>query len=127
MTDGVGDGEEAMILRLFQVTTHPGKEAAFAAFFHGTAIPLMRTVDGLLAVLPGAARMDTPNAFAFVMVWRDLDALKAFAGEDYAAAHIHRDEADLVATRSVAHYDLVSPGSKGLLSEIVHGHTTHTH
>jgi hypothetical protein len=103
-----------MILRLFQVTTHPGKERAFATFFHETAIPLMQRVDGLVAVLPGAPRRDTPNAFAFVMLWRDLEALKAFAGEDYAAPHIHPDEAELVAARGIAHYDLVAEGTKGL-------------
>lgn len=103
-----------MILRIFQVTTHPGKEAEFGTFFHQTAIPLMKTVDGLLAVLPGAPRPDTPNAFAFVMVWRDLEALKAFAGDDYAAPHIHPDEAELVAARSITHYDVVADGTVGL-------------
>ncbi|MCR9086778.1 MAG: hypothetical protein NXH97_08545 [Rhodobacteraceae bacterium] len=103
-----------MILRVFQVTTQPGKAADFAAFFHDTAVPLMLSVDGLLAVLPGAARHETPDAFAFVMLWRDLDALKAFVGEDYASPHIHADEAALVAARSITHYDLVEEGAKGL-------------
>lgn len=103
-----------MILRLFQVTTKPGREADFAAFFHNTAIPMMLSVDGLLAVLPGAARPETPNAFGFVMLWRDLDALKAFAGEDYEKPHIHGDEVEFVATRTISHYDLVEEGAKGL-------------
>ena len=96
-----------MIMRIFQVTTHPGKEAAFAEFFHDTAIPLMTSTDGCLRVLPGAARPDHPRDFAFVMVWRDLDALKAFVGEDYDSPHIAPDEAELVAHRRIAHYDLV--------------------
>jgi quinol monooxygenase YgiN len=96
-----------MILRIFQVTTHPGKEAAFARFFHDTAIPLMNATEGLVEVLPGAARADSPREFSFVMVWRDLDALKAFVGEDYTSPHIAPDEAELVAERRIAHYDLV--------------------
>jgi len=96
-----------MILRIFQVTTHPGKEAAFARFFHDTAIPLMNAAEGLVEVLPGAARADSPREFSFVMVWRDLDALKAFVGEDYTSPHIAPDEAELVAERRIAHYDLV--------------------
>lgn len=96
-----------MIIRIFQVTTHPGKEKEFAEFFHGTAIPLMKGTDGIVSVLPGAARPETPNEFSFVMVWRDLDALRAFVGEDYSNPHIDPAEAELVASRTIRHYDLV--------------------
>ncbi len=97
-----------MIMRIFQVTTHPGKAAEFGAFFHDTAIPLMRRTEGLIDVYPGAPRPDSPNEFCMVMMWRDLDALKAFAGEDYTNAHILPEEADLVAARTIKHYDLVA-------------------
>lgn len=96
-----------MIMRIFQVTTHPGKERAFTDFFHNTAIPLMKGTDGIVSVLPGAARPETPNEFSFVMIWRDLDALKAFVGEDYRSPHIDPAEAELVASRTIRHYDLV--------------------
>lgn len=96
-----------MIMRIFQVTTHPGKEAEFSRFFHDTAIPLMKGTEGIVSVLPGAARDDSPTEFSFVMVWRDLDALKAFVGEDYASPHIDPSEAELVASRTIKHYDLV--------------------
>ena len=96
-----------MIMRVFQVTTHPGKEAEFGEFFHGTAIPLMKRTPGLVSVMPGAPRKETPNEFCMIMVWEDLDALKAFVGDDYESAHIHPDEADLVKARTIRHYDLV--------------------
>lgn len=96
-----------MIMRIFQVTTHPGKEAAFARFFHETAIPLMQGTEGIVSVLPGAARAETPREFSFVMVWRDLEALKAFVGEDYDSPHVDPAEAELVAERRIRHYDLV--------------------
>lgn len=96
-----------MIMRIFQVTTHPGKEAEFSRFFHQTAIPLMKGTDGIISVLPGAARPETPRDFSFVMVWRDLDALRAFAGEDYTRPHVDPAEAEIVATRTIRHYDLV--------------------
>ena len=96
-----------MIMRIFQVTTRPGKEAAFAEFFHGTAIPLMTSTEGLVSILPGAARADSPREFSFVMVWRDLAALKAFVGEDIESSHIDPAEAELVESRSIRHYDFV--------------------
>lgn len=96
-----------MIMRIFQVVTRPGKEAEFARFFHETAIPLMQRTDGLVSVLPGAARADTPREFSFVMVWRDVEALKDFAGEDYREPHVDPAEEELVESRSIRHYDLI--------------------
>ena len=96
-----------MIMRIFQVVTRPGKEAAFARFFHETAIPLMKSTEGIVSVLPGAARADSPREFCFVMVWKDLESLKAFVGEDYQSPHIDAAEAELVESRTIKHYDLV--------------------
>ena len=61
-----------MIMRIFEVVTRPGKEEAFGRFFHDTAIPLMRGTEGIVSVLPGAARPESPREFSFVMVWEDL-------------------------------------------------------
>ena len=72
-----------MIVRSLQVLTRPGKEEEFSAFFHETAIPLMKATDGIVSVLPGAPMSESPREFSFVMVWRDLMALKKFVGEDY--------------------------------------------
>lgn len=96
-----------MIIRIFQVTTRPGKEQAFSAFFHETAIPLMKSTPGIVSVLPGAARSESPRDFSFVMVWKDLASLKAFVGEDYESPHIDPAEAELVESRSIKHYDLI--------------------
>lgn len=97
-----------MIMRIFQVLVRPGKEAEFARFFHDTAIPLMRGTDGIVSVLPGAARPESPREFSFVMVWRDLDSLIAFVGADYDSPHIDPAEAELVESRTIRHYDLVA-------------------
>ncbi|UWQ37326.1 hypothetical protein K3552_17955 [Leisingera aquaemixtae] len=96
-----------MIMRIFQVVIRPGKEAEFSKFFHETAIPLMKGTDGIVSVLPGAPRSETPREFSFVMVWKDLASLKAFAGEDYTSPHIDPAEAELVESRTIKHYDLV--------------------
>ena len=99
-----------MLMRVFQVTTHEGKETQFADFFHKTAIPLMQKTPGLVALYPGAARGTSPREFCMVMVWKDLDALKAFVGEDYENPYIHADEADVVASRTIKHYEFVDLG-----------------
>ncbi len=96
-----------MIVRVFQVTTHPGKEAEFSAFFHETAIPLMKSTPGIVLLTAGAPRAESPGEFCMVMIWKDLESLKAFVGEDYANPHIDPAEAELVASRSIKHYELV--------------------
>jgi hypothetical protein len=94
-------------MRIFQVVVRPGKERQFSRFFHETAIPLMKSTEGIVAVWPGAPRPESPREFSFVMVWRDLDALKRFVGEDYTNPHIDPAEAELVESRIIKHYDLV--------------------
>lgn len=96
-----------MIMRIFQVVTKPGKEEEFSKFFHETAIPLMKNTEGLLQVLPGAARPESPREFSFVMVWKNLEALKAFVGEDYGRLHIDAAEDAIVESRTIKHYELV--------------------
>ncbi|MBO9446522.1 antibiotic biosynthesis monooxygenase [Ruegeria sp. R14_0] len=97
-----------MIMRIFQVTVRPGKEAEFSKFFHETAIPLMQNTDGIVQVLPGAPRKETPREFSFVMVWSSLNALRAFVGDDYTSPHVDPAEAELVESRTIKHYDLVA-------------------
>ena len=96
-----------MIVRIFQVLVREGKEKEFGEFFHDTAIPLMRNTEGIVQVLPGAPREDSPREFSFVMIWKDLASLKAFVGEDYQSPHIDPAEAALVESRTIKHYNLV--------------------
>ena len=96
-----------MIVRIFQVVTRPGKEAEFGKFFRETAIPLMKSTRGIVSVLPGAPRPESPRQFSFVMVWEDLESLKNFVGEDYQNPHIDPAEEELVESRSIKHYQLV--------------------
>ena len=67
----------------------------------------MKGTEGIVQVLPGAPRPDSPREFSFVMVWDSLDSLKAFVGEDYQSPHIDAAEAELVESRTIKHYDLV--------------------
>jgi heme-degrading monooxygenase HmoA len=96
-----------MIVRVFRVTVHDGKQAEFSEFFKTTALPLVQSQPGIVSVTAGLPRPETPNEFCMVMVWRNVEALKAFAGEDWRKPHIHPDEAETVRDRSLHHYELV--------------------
>lgn len=77
-----------MIVRPFQTVTQPGAKRDFAKFFYEPVIPLVKITRGIVHVLPGALRSENPCAFSFVKVRENLDALQAFVGEDYQAAHV---------------------------------------
>ena len=97
-----------MIMRIFQVLVREGKEEEFGKFFHETAIPLMNDTDGIVQVLPGAPRADSPREFSLVMIWKDIASLKVFVGDDYQSPHIDPAEAELVEARTIKHYNLVA-------------------
>ena len=95
-----------MIIRIFRATVHPGKEAAFRDFFLNTALPHVKSQPGLISASPGLPRAENPQEFCMVMVWKDVASIQAYAGEDWQSPHIHPDEAELVKTRDLQHYDL---------------------
>jgi heme-degrading monooxygenase HmoA len=99
-----------MIVRVFRVVVQEGRRAEFEDFFRNTAMPLVAGQPGLVSMTAGVPRPDAPpeapDEFCMVMVWRDVDSLRAFAGEDWREPHIHPDEAALVKERHLHHYEL---------------------
>jgi heme-degrading monooxygenase HmoA len=95
-----------MILRFFRAIVHEGKQNEFRRFFLGTALPNVRSQPGFVSVSVGLPSDGSQTEFSMVMVWRDLDALKGFTDENWQAAVIHSDEADLLKETHVYHYDL---------------------
>ena len=43
------------------------------------------------------------------MVWRDLDAVRGFAGDSWDRAVVHPDEAHLLHETFVTHYETAGP------------------
>jgi len=93
-----------MIIRFFRAIVHEGQHEAFRAFFVQTALPLVRSQEGMLSASVGLPHESSPNEFSMVTTWRDLGALKRFAGEDWQRAVIHPDEAHLLKETHVHHY-----------------------
>jgi len=96
-----------MIVRVFRVITEPGKRGIFEKFFREKAVPLMKGTDGIEEITFGLPRPESPDEFCIVMIWRDLDALKAFVGEDWQTPHVHPDEEGIVLERHLHHYELL--------------------
>jgi heme-degrading monooxygenase HmoA len=93
-----------MVIRVFRAVVREGQQSSFRKFFIETALPLVRSQDGLVSVSVGLPHEASPDEFAMVMVWRDLGALKRFAGDDWERAVIHPEEAHLLKETHVHHY-----------------------
>ena len=98
-----------MIVRIFEVDVFEDKVEEFRKFFTETALPLVKKQPGLVSVTAGLPRAESPTEFSMVMVWANVAALRAFAGEDWQQPHILPDEADLIRERRITHYDMAPP------------------
>lgn len=93
-----------MIVRVFRALVHDGKQGEFEKFFFEKALPTIKSQPGLVGVSIGTPIKETPNEFMMTTVWKDLEALKGFAGENWHEAVIDPDEADLLCETFVHHY-----------------------
>lgn len=98
-----------MLIRVFRATVHEGQQDAFEKFFKETALPEIRRQDGLVAVTVGLPHDPTPREFLMITVWRDLESLQGFTGENWREAVIHPDEEHLVEEARVEHYHGYQP------------------
>lgn len=94
-----------MVIRVFRARVHPGKAEEFARFFQETALPVVRNQPGLVRVEMGWPMPPTPDEFLMITVWRDLDAVRAFAGDDWQAAKLLPEERPLLRETAVHHYE----------------------
>ena len=93
-----------MIVRFFRAITHEGKSEEFRAVFLEHVLPLIRSQEGLISASVGLPHEGSPNEFSMHMVWRDLDAIRGFTGEDWDQAVVLPEEANLLKETFVHHY-----------------------
>lgn len=94
-----------MIIRVFRAIVHDGMQEEFARFFRETAIPLLRSQRGMTGLTVGWPTTHSPNEFMMTTIWSDVNALKSFAGENWAKAVIDPAEAHLLRETFVHHYE----------------------
>ena len=98
-----------MILRQFQVTIHEGKEQEFEDIFRDEILPMVKAHEGLQWVAAGKPWNGEPNVFCMTMLWRDLESIKEFAGADWEEARIEPQEAHLIKSTKLDHFELLGP------------------
>jgi quinol monooxygenase YgiN len=93
------------VVRVFRARVKPGLQAEWEQVVREASIPGLSVAEGLLAYYPGAPLGD-PEEFSMVSVWRDLGAVRTYAGDDWALPVIYPGEEEVLEEVHVHHYQL---------------------
>jgi quinol monooxygenase YgiN len=93
-----------MIVRIFRAVIYEDRVADFKRMVQDQSIPWLEKSDGMLGYFPGQSFGDNDREFVMVTLWRDVDALQAFAGTDWDNPVVTEDEAPLVEAMYAEHY-----------------------
>ncbi len=97
-----------MIVRVFRARIQRGHEAEFEGLLRAVSVPLVERQDGLIACHIGRPVGSNANEFTMVSFWRDVDALRAFVGEEWEQAVIPDErEAAIITDVAVHHYEVI--------------------
>lgn len=93
-----------MIIRVFRGEVRPGKQEEFLRVLEEQGLPHFRAHPGMLGVHVGLPTEQAPEELLVTTMWRDLDALRTFAGERWYEAKILPGERHLLKRAHVHHY-----------------------
>ncbi len=94
-----------MIMRVLRARVKPGRLKDYQRLCEEKSFPHLRATPGLVALHMGVPLVSQPEECVIVSVWRDLDALVDFAGEQWREVVVLPGEAELVDEMVVEHYD----------------------
>ena len=93
-----------MIVRVFRARIREGRTTDFEKMVIEQSIPWLKKSEGMLAYYPGKPMDEESREFVMVTLWKDLESLKKFAGEDWKNPIVTEDEAPLVEKMYAHHY-----------------------
>jgi heme-degrading monooxygenase HmoA len=98
-----------MIVRTWRGRTTPARANAYAHHFHTNVMPELRGIGGFLGASLLKDEKDGVVEYFVLTRWASLDAIKAFAGEDYDNAVVEPEAVAALTDfdRIVRHYEAV--------------------
>jgi heme-degrading monooxygenase HmoA len=97
-----------MIVRMWHGKVPASKAEAYREFLNLRAIPDYRSVEGNLSVHILERREESITHFITLTFWKDIDSIKAFAGEDVDIAKYYPEDKDFLLEfePNVVHYEV---------------------
>ena len=97
-----------MIIRVFRALIRPEKVDQFRDMLVRLSIPMVAAASGMRGYYVGQPLDPAVPEFTVTTLWEDLDALKAFAGDDWNRAVIPPDEVPLIVESFIHHYEILA-------------------
>jgi heme-degrading monooxygenase HmoA len=101
-----------MIIRMWRGKTSLDKADAYEAFTSKRAGPDYSSIPGFKAFYFTRRNHDDYAEFLLITHWESLDAIKQFAGEDYAKAKYYPEDQDFLLDfpEEVEHFEVFDVG-----------------
>jgi heme-degrading monooxygenase HmoA len=98
-----------MIARVWHGTVPAAKASAYRDFLNARAIPDYQSIEGNINVYVLERSEGTVTHFITLTFWKDMDSVKAFAGEDVTAAKYYPEDQNFLLEfePTVVHYEVV--------------------
>ena len=104
-----------MITRMWHGKVPTAKAQAYRAFLNARAIPDYRSVEGNISVHILERTEGDITHFITLTFWKDMESIKAFAGEDVEVAKYYPEDKNylLEFEPRVVHYEVVGQSYSG--------------
>lgn len=98
-----------MIARMWHGRVPAVKAAAYREFVNARAIPDYQSIEGNISVHVLERTEDGITHFITLTFWKDVESIKAFAGEDVETAKYYPEDKDFLLEfeSNVVHYEVV--------------------
>ena len=103
-----------MIERVWKGWIHPDKLASYKEFLQNHFFPAAHGIPGYLGARMSCRQAGEEVEVMTITYFESFSAIKAFAGEDYEAAHVAPQARDLLShwDERVTHYEALFQDSK---------------
>jgi heme-degrading monooxygenase HmoA len=100
-----------MIARMWQGTVPKEKSVRFHEYVKQTGLKDYFNNDGNITAFMFARNEEDVTHFFVLSIWRDLEAIKEFAGEDYEKAVYYPEDGEflLELPPCVKHFEVIEP------------------
>ena len=98
-----------MIVRMWHGRVPTSKAGAYREFVNARAIPDYQSVEGNISVQILERQEGDVTHFVTLTFWKDLESIKAFAGEQVETAKYYPEDKDFLLEfePTVVHYEVV--------------------
>ena len=98
-----------MIVRMWHGKVSASKAGAYREFLNARAIPDYQSVEGNISVHILERSEGPVTHFITLTFWKDIESIKAFAGEDVTVAKYYPEDKDFLLEFEphVIHYEVV--------------------